>query len=146
MADFADATDIQELYGDIDADDLPKVAALARRASAIIRAQVYEVDMRIEQAQLDAQTVTDVCVDMVIRVLRNPEGVKQETIGPIATTYDPTVAAGRLYLTPDELFLLQPAKAARATVGTINTVPALTPRHDRRLRREFDSSRRRRWL
>lgn len=145
-AAFATDGNVTELYGDLDPEDVGKVNALLRRASAIIRAQVYQVDLRIAGGLLDVQTVTDVCVDMVIRVLRNPDGVKQETIGPIATTFDPTVAAGRLFLTPDELFLLQPPKAARAAVGTIRTTPALAPRHDHSLRREAESGRRRRPL
>lgn len=143
---FATDGDVQELYGDIEPDDVGKVNALLRRASTIIRAQAYQVDLRISTQLLDAQIVTDVCVDMVIRVLRNPEGVKQETIGPIATTFDPTVAAGRLFMTPDELFLLQPPTSTRAAVGTIHTTPALSPRHDRSLRREADSGHRRRFL
>lgn len=147
MADaFAADTDVAELYGEIDTEDISKVGALLRRASTMIRAQAYQVDVRIAEDLLDLQTVKDVCVDMVIRVLRNQEGVKQETVGPIATVYDPTVAAGRLFLTPDELFLLQPPSAARATVGTIHTTPALSPRHDRHLRREADEGRRRRPL
>lgn len=135
---FAEESDVRELYGPVEPEDLSKVNALLRRASAMIRVQVYEPDLRIAQQLLDAQAVKDVCVDMVIRVLRNEGGVKQETVGPIATTYDPAVASGRLFMTPDELYLLQPPKAARAAVGTIHTVPSLSPRHDRRLEREAD--------
>lgn len=141
MADsFAQVSDVGTMLAPatIEGSEIPKVGGLLRRASMIIRSQVWMVDQRIAEGTLDPQAVSDVAVDIVLRYLRNEEGIKQETIGPIATTYDPLVAAGRLFLDPGELFLLQPPQAAKATVGTMHTVPALTPRHDRRLERQFD--------
>lgn len=143
---FAEISDVEEIYGTVEDEDQDMVTALLRRASTMIRAQVYQPDMRIAQSLLDPQVVTDVCADMVIRVLRNQGGVSQETIGPIATTYNLAVASGQLTLTPEELFILQPPVAARAGVGTIPLTPALSPRHDRRLNREFGSGPRRRFL
>lgn len=125
--DFATLNDVEEMIGDIDDCDVDKVGGLLRRASTMIRSQVANIDLRITLGTLDGQTVADIATDMVIRVLRNEEGVKQETIGPTAVTYDPQVAAGRLFMTPDELFTLTPAAAVRAPVGTINTVPTLAP-------------------
>lgn len=127
-SDFADISDVEEMIGEIDAMDVDKVKGYLRRASTLIRSSVAHIDLRIAQQTLDAQTVADIATDMVIRVLRNEEGVKQETIGPTAVTYDPTVASGRLFLSPDELFTLTPPAAVRASVGTINTVPSLAPR------------------
>lgn len=125
--DFATLNDVEEIIGPIHSDEVDKVGGLLRRASTMIRSQVVNIDLRIAQGKLDAQTVADIATDMVIRVLRNEEGVKQETIGPTAVTYDPTVASGRLFIAPDELFTLTPASAVRASVGTINTVPSLAP-------------------
>lgn len=129
MADFATLADVEEMIGTVDSDDVDKVNALLRRASALVRAQVATIDLRITNGTMDPQVVADVVTDMVIRFLRNEEGVKQETIGPTAVTYDPLVAAGRLFLSPDELFLLVPPTAVRTPVGSISTVPVLAPRH-----------------
>jgi hypothetical protein len=125
---FALISDVAEQLGPIDSSDTDMVNGLLRRASAIIRLQATGIDLRIAQGLIGASTVTDIAADMVIRVLRNQDGVSQETIGPTAVTYDPQVASGRLFLTPDELFMLQPPTATRAAVGTIGTQPALNPR------------------
>ncbi len=128
-ATYAGILDVQEIFGPIATSDQPEVTGLLRRASNLMRTHAYGLDARILSGETDGQVVTDICVDMVMRVLRNSDGVKQETIGPSSVTYDPTVAAGRLFLMPDELLQLQPVKAARASVGTIRTVPNLAPRH-----------------
>jgi len=126
--DFAALADVEEMLGTLEGYENDFVSGLIRRASAMVRSQVASADIRIANGTLDRQTVADVVTDMVIRVLRNPEGIKQETIGPTATVYDPLVAAGRLFLDPDELFILTPPAAVRAAVGTIRAVPTLAPR------------------
>lgn len=146
MADLANITDVEEILGTIsDSGDIALTNALIRRASAMVRDAVVNIDLRLANSTLDSQTVADVVADMVIRVLRNPEGVKQETIGPTATTYDPTVASGRLFIDPEQLYMLTPSIAVRSPVGTIRTVPVLASRRIER----FGEHRRgygRRWL
>lgn len=128
-ATYAGVVDVEEIFGSIATADQPQVVGLLRRAANLMRTHAAGLDARILSGETDGQTATDICVDMVIRVLRNSDGVKQETIGPTSVTYDPVVAAGRLFLTPDELLQLQPVKATRSSVGTIRTVPTLAPRH-----------------
>lgn len=145
-ANFATLDDVEEMIGEVDDDETAKVNGLLRRASTMIRSQVATIDLRIAQGLLDPQTAEDICADMVVRVLRNEDGIKQETIGPTAVTYDPTVASGKLFMTPEELFLLYPPKTIRSPVGTIRTVPGLGPREMRRRRDGLGEIPRRRFL
>lgn len=50
---------------------------------------------------------------MVIRVLRNPEGLRAETIDDYSYTRDEALSAGLLYITADELADISPAGSRR---------------------------------
>jgi hypothetical protein len=119
MADLAVISDVETLFRPLADDELALGDRLIRMASARLRAKVANLDLRIATGDLDPLTVTDVVASMVVRVLRNPEGVTQETIGPMGATFSAQVAPGFLMVTPDELELLVPIKAVRAAVGTI---------------------------
>ncbi len=122
MADLATSDDVEALYRTLTVDEENQVEALLRMASAMLRGAVPSVDARIAAGSLDAQTVADVVAAMVTRALRNPQGVKQETIGPVSYSTDPRVAAGYLYVDAAELALLAPVSTgagARGGVGSI---------------------------
>lgn len=109
MADpFATPDDVDRF---LPLDDAGRDAAtqLLAVASALIRRSYPDVDTRIGNGQLDASLAQFVAVQMVLRVLRNPSGVRQETIGPSSISYDPSQASGQLALTPADLGMLAPA-------------------------------------
>jgi len=105
---FATADDVEDLRP-LDADERDRAAVLLRYASAQIRRQLPDIDARIAAGQLDADLARYVTVQMVVRVLRNPDGVLQETVGPSSISYDRTQSTGQLALAPDELAMLTPA-------------------------------------
>jgi len=78
-------------------------------ASAMVRTQVPN------WAFADETMLRLVCVNMVLRVMRNLAGVKTESVGPYAVTYDATVMAGYLTITTSELQLLAPPMVSTST-------------------------------
>lgn len=102
---------------------------LVRAASKLVRSRVPYIDTWITAGTIDPEVVSLVVVNMVLRVLRNPNGLRSETIGPFSRAYDTSVAAGMLGLATEELAILVPVPAAatRSRVGTIMLRPGLAP-------------------
>lgn len=107
MAAFATPDDVDQL---LPLDDAGRDAAtqLLLVASALIRKSFPDIDARIGRGELDGELAKFVAAQMVLRVLRNPSGVRQETIGPSSISYDPSQASGQLALTPADLDMLAP--------------------------------------
>lgn len=66
-----------------------------------IRRRIPDLDAQILDGTIDEQTVSDVIIEAVLRVFRNPEGYTQETDG----NYSYIITAennGRLFITDDE--------------------------------------------
>jgi hypothetical protein len=106
-APFATPDDVDALRP-LDPDERGRAEVLLRYACARIRKDVPDIDARIASGALDPDLAQQVAVDMVSRVLRNPDGVRQETVGPSSVSYDTSVAVGKLVLTDDELAALLP--------------------------------------
>jgi hypothetical protein len=146
---LAVVADVQVLpgIGDLNEDDATTAARLLRTASNLVRTRFRDIDARVAAfatpapgvTPIDPDIVTDVVANMVARVLRNPEGVKAEAIGPTSTTYYSNVSAGYLFLTSDEAAMLAPAP--RPSIGTIRAGEGLARHLERRadpeLRRGF---------
>ncbi|WP_047893254.1 hypothetical protein [Micromonospora sp. RV43] len=97
---------------------------LLRRASHMVRTSVPRFAERLAAGQLDADTLGHAVINMVLRVLRNPGGLRAETVGPFSRTFDISAAAGLLVFTDAELAMLNPnttaaAAAAATAFGTI---------------------------
>lgn len=122
---LATTDDVEVLYRHLELSEELLAFRLLRMASAMVRSKVANLDQRVLTGDLDATTVTDVVASMVVRVLRNQEGVTQETIGSASASFSVNVAPGYLLITPDELALLIPTAAARASVGSINLNPGM---------------------
>jgi hypothetical protein len=119
---FATADDV-DVMRSLDSDERDRATVLLRYASAQIRKNLPDIDTRIASGALDPDLANLAAVQMVLRVLRNPDGVRQESVGPSAISYDNTQASGKVQFTADELALLAPAPtgtgvgAATARVG-----------------------------
>lgn len=108
------------------------------RAERLIRRQVKDLQERIDaEAELIPpstdllETARDVTVAMVIRVFRNPEGIRQTnqttTTGPFSDTKMQTYGGdvpGGLGLTGDELAALQGASSG---AFSIDLIPSSSP-------------------
>lgn len=127
--------------------DAPSDTALIQnwidRAERLIRRQVADVQVRID-AEADEvppstellDTARDVTVAMVIRVFRNPEGIRQTnqttTTGPFSDTKMQTYGGdvpGGLGLTGDELAALQGASAGAFSIDLIPSTSPFSPNY-----------------
>lgn len=88
---------------------------LLKRADATI-------DLRLDAVTLDAGLVKMVLVEMVKRVLRNPDGNLQESIQDYSYTRDRVSSSGLLTVTDDELEMLAADDIAASGAFTIRPV------------------------
>lgn len=129
---FAAIGDVRVQYGDLDVDQQRLSAYLIKAASALIRQRFRLIDSQIAAGLVDPDVVALTVAGMVLRVLRNPEGLRSETTGPFSRTYDTTAAAGLLVITPDDAGQLVPAEASTGAggfvmPGTIRVLPGMAP-------------------
>jgi hypothetical protein len=61
---------------------------------------------RVAAGRCTADAIRYAVRDMVIRVLRNPTGLRSQTVGPFSQTFDATTASARMRVTRDERALL----------------------------------------
>ena len=135
---FASTDDVETLFRPLSDTEDGQAERLLRMASNLIRQKVANIDVRIAASvapqagvvPIDPEIVADVTASMVVRVLRNPQGVKAEGIGPASATYDDRVAAGFLYVSPDELSLL--LVRPRPSIGTVRISEGMARHLDRR--------------
>jgi hypothetical protein len=105
---YATASDVAAGWRTLTADEQARATVLLDRAAVLIRAAVPSVPARLTAGTLDAKVPLTVSVNMVQRVLRNPEGVTQQTLGPASVTYDRD-DSGALYLSESDLAALTAA-------------------------------------
>lgn len=75
------------------------------------RAGIFETDVR-PNSRLSRQ-YTRIVAQMVIRVLRNPDGLLQYTTDDFTARLDKVVSGGMLYVSDDELETMRPASSRR---------------------------------
>lgn len=88
--------------GGIAAVDEDRAQAALNDASALIRAEAGTEDWVDDDGGLEEvpDVIVAVCVAVAVRAFRNPDGVRQETIGNYSVAYADTSTA--VYLTPGE--------------------------------------------
>jgi len=129
---FAAVGDVRAQYGDMTAAQESAAAWLIRAASNMIRARVPQIDAQIAAGTVGAEMAALVVANMVLRVMRNPNGLRSETTGPFSRAYDTTTAAGLLVLTDYDLATITPAEQipdgiTALGIGTIRVLPGLAP-------------------
>jgi len=107
--------------------DIEEIRALALLGDAweLLKLKVTDLQLRINATTLSTGLVVMVQTAMVIRVLRNPEGKRQEAIEDYSYTMHDDSASGLLTITADELALLAPAFAGAA--GAFTITPYFSP-------------------
>jgi hypothetical protein len=125
-APLAVVGDVTAQYGSMTASQESLTGWLLRVASNMVRARLPLIDQQIRDGVVSQDMAALAVTNMVLRVLRNPEGLRSETVGPFSRAYDTSVAAGLLVLTDSELDLLSPTgQASRPTVGQFRPRAAL---------------------
>ena len=116
----------------IDLDEIPDmpdaaIQKLINKAAARIEHAFPTADARITSGELSIELVSGIVEDMVLRVLRNPNAKRQESLDDYSYTIDTALSSGELYISDREMALLAPAGARRRRgVGSIRLA---VPRH-----------------
>lgn len=126
-APLATVGDVVELFRPVNPAEESLIAALLRRASAIIRNNIPDLAAKIAAGTLSADLVGLAAINMVLRVVRNQHNLKSETVGPFTRTFDTSAAGGLLELTAADLALLTPKANKRKPASTIYLRPGLAP-------------------
>jgi hypothetical protein len=80
---------------------------LALDAVAKVLDTVPSVKTRLSAGRLSVRSFTRIVCDMVLRVVRNPEGLRSESDGTYQYTSAATVASGDLWIPEKDLVLLR---------------------------------------
>jgi hypothetical protein len=118
VTDFADVDDVNGRLLERDLTDAEriKVPALISDASALMLERFPYL------ASTVPATAKGVCCGMVLRVVNNPRGLRQESIDDYSYTVDSARSAGQLYLTPEDVAALTPPGA-----NVFSIVPMVPP-------------------
>lgn len=121
-APLAVADDVREQFGTLTVAQQALTSALLRAASKLIRSRHPLIDQLIRDGALDPDVVALGVTNMILRVLRNPGGLRSETIGPFSRTYDTTSAAGLLVITDAEDAMFTPPATQEGAVLNVGTI------------------------
>jgi hypothetical protein len=105
---FAAIGDVVAQFGSMTAAEESLAGWLLRAASNMVRARRPYIDQQIADGLVSQEMAALAVTNMVLRVLRNPSGLRSETVGPFSRAFDTTVAAGLLVFTDDEEQLISP--------------------------------------
>lgn len=110
-APLAAIGDVAAQYGSMTPAEESLAGWLLRTASNLVRSRRPNIDQQIADGYVSSEMAALAVTNMVLRVLRNPSGLRAETVGPFSRSYDTSVAAGLLVLSPDDEALLNPSAA-----------------------------------
>jgi hypothetical protein len=119
-APYATLTDVVARYeGTIPADREAWVTTLLDEATSKLDDTLPDLRSRIDSGEVSAQRVRWIVVGAVLRVVRNPRGIRQEMLGAYNVTRQmPATAPAEVAFTADELAELSPPQQAASIVGS----------------------------
>lgn len=129
MADpFATVDDLAALWRPLTAAERARADALLPAASAIIRAEVPDVDARLANESLDAELTKWVACQMVRRVMLSssdmpPVSQQQQAVGGVSIGFTLVNPTGDLYMSRSELKMLGGRRQRASTISMIQGVP-----------------------
>ena len=119
MANPVTVADLEARFRSLTADEQTVAQALLDDAWAILLTQKPNLDAQLAAEEIAPEIVTFVVSAMVLRVLRNPDGIRQWSVDDASFTRDSALSAGGLYVSPEELGLLAPAGSGSGAAFTI---------------------------
>jgi Phage protein Gp19/Gp15/Gp42 len=100
---YAQASDVATLLGRALTPE--ETAMVDRRLAEVerhIKRRIPDLDDKFTAGDIDAADVVQVEADVVLRLVRNPEGYASESDGTYGYTFSREVASGRLEILPEE--------------------------------------------
>ena len=124
-ANPATFADVESRWRPLSTAEQTVATALLGDAWLLLKLADSTIETRLDAdpATLDDELVKMVLANMVLRVLRNPDGVRQESIQDYSVTHDAATASGMLTVTDAELDLLSGDPDA-ASSGAFTIRPA----------------------
>ena len=119
---YAQPSDVEARLGrSLDGSESTIVAARLDDAELKLRTRISDLDDKVAASATYEQAVVMVEADMVLRLIRNPEGYTQETDGNYSYMISSAVASGRLDVLDDEWQLL----GIRRAVYMVSVLPKM---------------------
>jgi hypothetical protein len=138
VATYATVDDVVAEYdGTITDDQIEYIERKLTSAELVVKAVAGDIGARIGSGATSFEAVKLVLCNMVIRLLRNPGGVRTQTVGPFSVSLDQSSSSAQLVITREDRQLLGLKARSRGTVTLDDPAlqhvlvrPAL-PRRDR---------------
>ena len=108
MPNPATPTDVENRWRSLTVDETAVAYTLLDDAWAILVARRPTLEADITAGTVSEANVVRILANMVLRVMKNPEGKRSEQIDDYSYTRDTALSAGELYVTADELADLTP--------------------------------------
>jgi len=121
---YAEVADLEATWHPLSDADAAVATTLLNYASILIRKAFPDIDARMTGDEDLQDLVQFVCIEMVKRAMRNPDGYTYQTVGPFAFQRDTKgIASGTLGLLDSEVELLSPTMTDDSNfgIGTIRT-------------------------
>ena len=117
----ATVQEVENRWRPLTPDERMVAETLLDDAWALLKHHVPTLEARLDAdpAELDAALVRPVLVAAVQRVLRNPDGVRQQSAQDYSVTHDNVTASGVLVFSDDEIDLLAPTDEGNGNAFTI---------------------------
>lgn len=104
---YATVTDVEARLGrELDEAEAQVVSVRLEDAELILRSRIPDLDERIADGRIQEAAVVMIECEMVLRLVRNPEGYTAETDGNYSYQISSDVASGRLSVLPYEWGLI----------------------------------------
>ncbi len=125
-----------DMFGPLSAARQSTCKVLLRRASQLVRDRYPGIDAKIGAGTVPGNAVALSVLNMVSRVMRNPQGLRSASIGPVSRSFDEDASSGWLTFSDADAALIDPAGAgapgaaagAKGKAGTIRLRAGLAPR------------------
>lgn len=118
---YASPSDVQDRYigRTFDSDELSIISTRLDDAELILKTRIPDLDTRVNENQTFHDLIVMIECEMVLRLIKNPDGYTQETDGNYSYSVSARVASGRLDVLGSEWALL----GVRGGAYVISTLP-----------------------
>lgn len=111
--------DLEARWRPLSAQETTNANALLGDAWALLLSRRPTLEADMAAGTVSQANVVRVVSAMVLRVLRNPEGVLSETVDDYTYRRDAVVSGGLLHVTGDELADITPGRRRRSSVRLV---------------------------
>lgn len=126
MTTYAAPADVQAVLGrELSPDEIAMVDRRLKQVERMILRRIPDLADKIAAGEIDQADVVDIEAEAVLRLVRNPDGLRSETDGTYTYQLTDEAADNRLRLTADEWQTLgiRPSKMFGIAPRTVSPTP-----------------------